>query len=901
MRARESRPDICRSRTKAIICQLFLTALIFVTFMVLSPSELFGFRLFTGPPATPPNSYGGLLNVARPTDQPPFVHWDLREFPTSLVPYTINQTATVDNVDSNTATGVAQDRQLAYDAVKRAFDAWADVTPSIIGFVRTPNPTTVTNQAIRKDNVNVVSWTFDRGDDTYADLRGTNVGGDINIITSGANRIIATSPQGDDTWTIPGSNPGDLTAAPYTFIVRSGADNTINTSPIGDDTFAPINIGANRPYILAGANGWLETMPQGDDVFDPTTNRIDSGPNGLIETQPNNTGPLGSTTPGMTGIFYNKTTGVISEADILLNDDDLEWRDGRQDLIEPGDTNIADIEAIVIHEAGHFIGIAHPDDMQTIPIGYGEPNTEIIEAGADFTLETTQIGGDDWVDPPFSVMSGPNGISESTAAATDDQIVANGRGAPDTVVLNWGEDEERNTTVGGDDTWVNDGTVINPEWVIRSGPNGIAESGYQKEDLPTMNQMPPFQQYIDAGRTERYSLEAEDIRAANFLYTPDHGDAPDDANWGNQRYPSYIREPTITRSLNAIQLVKPAQGATHVFGYIGSGDAYEWLAKPSPGKLDNPADEDAKVATTDDSDDGVEISGVLARYGTLKVKVYVHLKNRGQHTGNRYLNAWFDWDGDRVWEDEEWVIGRGVGQQLIAFTQNDSETTTSIEVNLTVPVTYPVTHGQERAQVWARFRIDWLEDVGQVGKTDPQLAGTRYLAQFGEVEDYVLPDDFPGLEGGQPRVTWPPSVESADPAGNAKNRFMEGEPIHAIGEGYAVSTDSPVYVVEDQLWRGGETIPARVAGTETTVTSNASGNLPNPLIWSSGRRGYYDIIVDVNRNGVYDVAVDAIDDFDIDVGTAGFRVTRPSLSFWGMVLLVLSGMATGFLRKKAQH
>jgi hypothetical protein len=68
------------------------------------------------------------------------------------------------------------------------------------------------------------------------------------------------------------------------------------------------------------------------------------------------------------------------------------------------------------------------------------------------------------------------------------------------------------------------------------------------------------------------------------------------------------------------------------------------------------------------------------------------------------------------------------------------------------------------------------------------------------------------------------------------------------------------------------TIPERVQGTATTVSSDSSGNINLIAVWNEPLTpGKYDIVVDVNGNGRYDNGVDALCNNKI-TATAGFFV-----------------------------
>ena len=82
-----------------------------------------------------------------PSDPPPFVHWDLREFDVCLVPYSVKANAT-----NTPLTPVQLDA-----AVDAAFQNWADVQPSIIGFMPRPLGIPGPNYFV-SDDWNVVYW-----------------------------------------------------------------------------------------------------------------------------------------------------------------------------------------------------------------------------------------------------------------------------------------------------------------------------------------------------------------------------------------------------------------------------------------------------------------------------------------------------------------------------------------------------------------------------------------------------------------------------------------------------------------------------------------------------------------------------------------------------------------------
>ena len=115
--------------------------------------------------------------------------------------------------------------------------------------------------------------------------------------------------------------------------------------------------------------------------------------------------------------------------------------------------------------------------------------------------------------------------------------------------------------------------------------------------------------------------------------------------------------------------------------------------------------------------------------------------------------------------------------------------------------------------------------------------------------------------------------ESTDYYGAKKDTFYPGEDVYVSGSGFDPCTTFDIYVVCDKAtWNDGDAIPSRVAGTATTVSSDASGNIPPTIVWPHDLTpGKYDIVIDVCANGKYDKDIDCLDNNDIQV-TAGFFI-----------------------------
>lgn len=427
---------------------------------------------------------------------------------------------------------------------------------------------------------------------------------------------------------------------------------------------------------------------------------------------------------------------------------------------------------------------AHGDDVQWIPVGQGDPLTTIITAGANGTLETIP-GADDFVVsfPPNSpyIVSGLDGIANSTAAGDDVQVIPFGQGQPNSVVIGPGADGLLSTIPEEDDAV--DGTVI------RSGNDGIANTGANntsctctdpetgpylaatgifwdmktgrilESDITfnsdfkwqTMGEDPGNDTYEiwgtatheighfiglghignetdpDATMNEwasgedMRSLEDSDKALANFLYTPDLGDAP-----GN--YPSLVHGAAgAGRTLNGVQLSAIGSGAAHLFGYNAAewgNYLYEWLGPNVDGECE------AKTAAGDTFDDGVRIvSGALSPGKILGIDIQI--STSGNMNRELYLNGWIDWNGNGNWKDAgEKIIGTGSPTDTQSFTSS-----TTVPYEVPVPITVA-------DQVWMRIRLDYKEDAGNNAQswTDDTLRNSEDegAAALGEVEDYLL-------------------------------------------------------------------------------------------------------------------------------------------------------------------
>ena len=173
--------------------------------------------------------------------------------------------------------------------------------------------------------------------------------------------------------------------------------------------------------------------------------------------------------------------------------------------------------------------------------------------------------------------------------------------------------------------------------------------------------------------------------------------------------------------------------------------------------------------------------------------------------------------------------------------------------SVTCSVTSPVT---EAGQVWTC--------TGWVGSGSVPSSGSGSFVTFTITENSTITWNW--------QVRERPTIGSCDGTGAQKDVFNSDETVYVTGTGYAPNQTYNIYVVNDTAWVDGMTIPARIQGTVTSVSSDSSGNINLTAVWNKSLTpGKYDILVDVNGNGKYDADVDALYNNKI-VTTAGFSL-----------------------------
>ncbi len=164
----------------------------------------------------------------------------------------------------------------------------------------------------------------------------------------------------------------------------------------------------------------------------------------------------------------------------------------------------------------------------------------------------------------------------------------------------------------------------------------------------------------------------------------------------------------------------------------------------SPQFLDQDGRRNLAIKDGDKLDNGVYFTGQLNDGALDSFRVVISNHGTGSHryfdadTGKLYLNAWFDWNGDRDWND----AGEQVISSFSLIPANNDDLSDTILFTVTPPSGYADTF-------WVRFRLDYGEDCGQYIRrySDAGLDGPVGAAVYGEVEDYYFTNGYFWVRG----------------------------------------------------------------------------------------------------------------------------------------------------------
>ena len=215
-----------------------------------------------------------------------------------------------------------------------------------------------------------------------------------------------------------------------------------------------------------------------------------------------------------------------------------------------------------------------------------------------------------------------------------------------------------------------------------------------------------------------------------------------------------------------------------------------------------------------------------------------------QSNSSVFVNAWVDWNADGDWDDPlERIVDGARINPAAGFAVADAPNVAPIGPVpppgncQTYSATFPLPARISQDPLWARFRLDYGENVGvhdpQAWNSLPGLAGYRGPARFGEVEDHLIGGDF----GDAPDPAYPTRLQQNGARHVTTDHEWLGKPL--VGGAKAVSEEH------------GAADPIDVDGTPNLRPPNADldrfddGIVFFPLTYVPGRNGVVEFTVGV--------------------------------------------------------
>jgi hypothetical protein len=205
---------------------------------------------------------------------------------------------------------------------------------------------------------------------------------------------------------------------------------------------------------------------------------------------------------------------------------------------------------------------------------------------------------------------------------------------------------------------------------------------------------------------------------------------------------------------------------------------------------------------------------------------------------DKYLYAWSvikhatDY---HLWYSGGGVVGRNEG---IGYAYSPDGLTWTINPNTIMHISDP------GAPAWRSERTytpSVLQEGGIYKMWFTGVTGSSYAVGFAAA----------GSPGGTP----------TDSVGSVKRSYHYREDVYCSGSGFFPGSNVDVYIVPDDDWTDGMTIPNDVSSDGVnSVSVDSAGKLSNTILWPGLLTiGEYDIVFDADCDGVYDTSGDYVD------------------------------------------
>lgn len=411
----------------------------------------------------------------------------------------------------------------------------------------------------------------------------------------------------------------------------------------------------------------------------------------------------------------NLTSSVLNNRVVILADSPLANGSTLSDNIRVTNT----ISGPAIGTAAGF-GLRVPNTLANVSDDIADGQTFVIQRGATLVRTFELDSGNGVITPgAIPVVIGANPTLDGIADALVRAIAGAGLG------LNPENIGDGRVTLGGDANYAVDLSNTALQLLASAGQNAT---------IPVVIPIDATIQEV----AELYQAAIQSIGLPNVTIAI-VGDRLIIDGVGTVTGSGAVTQPIIRDDVGNLLQSNTTAGTTELVVFVGGGADYgdapapykslEADGGPRHNVISNlylgrgvTPDADAQVPDGDRNDDGIRVNGAVRPGFSTTFLVDINLPSDPSDTtplqapGVFYLDAWFDWDGDGVFEESE--VKRfgsaGSGRPLVGVGAGNT-------------ITVDVPNNAKIGEIYARFRISEDSNLGSLG-----------VATSGEVEDIKL-------------------------------------------------------------------------------------------------------------------------------------------------------------------